>query len=256
MTGLAPSTRARRRVAHGFTIAVLLAWLAATNAVPPYLLPDPLSVARRLLRFLIEGGQFYHVAVSLFHLGVAVAGALLIGCALAMLPFVWPVFAFAVDRRLAPFLNAFSGIGWVMLAVLWFGVTHGTVLFAMVAVLVPFPLIALRTAMAALDAERLEMAASYTRRGARRFGKIVLPSLVPVLAAALRATFGAGWKVVLVIEFIGGNSGLGYLMNIARQQFDAPTVFAIIVLIVVVVHGFDRLVLAPLETAAARFFGG
>lgn len=246
----------RRRVAHGFTVFILLAWWAAAWSVPPYLLPDPVSVAQRVAAFLGDSRLLGHVAITLLHLGTAMAGALALGAALALLPFAWPIATFAIDRRLTPFLNAFSGIGWVMLAVLWFGVTHGAVVFAMVAVLVPFPLIALRAAIRALDAEALEMAASFSRRGARRFVKIALPALLPALAATLRATFGAGWKVVLVIEFIGGNAGLGYLMNIARQQFDAPTVFAIIVLIVAAVHLFDRHVLAPLERGANRLFGG
>ena len=32
-----------------------------------------------------------------------------------------------VDGRITPFLNAFSGIGWLFLAILWFGIDSTTV---------------------------------------------------------------------------------------------------------------------------------
>ena len=42
---------------------------------------------------------------------------------------------------------------------------------------------------------------------------------------ALRINFGTAWKVALTAELFGGGSGLGYLMNLARQSFDTAMIF-------------------------------
>ncbi len=47
--------------------------------------------------------------------------------------------------------------------------------------------------------------------------------------ATLRIMFGVAWKVTLTAELFGGNSGLGYLINMARQDFDTTTIFVSIV---------------------------
>ena len=46
----------------------------------------------------------------------------------------------------------------------------------------------------------------------------------------------SSWKVALTAELFGGNAGLGYLVNVARQEFDTPTIFAVIVLIIAFVY--------------------
>ena len=50
-----------------------------------------------------------------------------------------------------------------------------------------------------------------------------------------------------VAVITGGNSGLGYMINLARQEFDTATIFAAIIVIIAFVHGMDRYVLGPLQ---------
>mgnify|MGYP000025184068 CR=1 FL=1 len=51
-----------------------------------------------------------------------------------------PATRVAIHGRLGPFLNSFSGVGWTLLAVMWFGVESTTVIFSISAVLLPFAL--------------------------------------------------------------------------------------------------------------------
>jgi NitT/TauT family transport system permease protein/sulfonate transport system permease protein len=66
--------------------------------------------------------------------------------------------------------------------------------------------------------------------------------------------FGVAWKVTLTAELFGGSSGLGYLINLARQEFDTATIMAAIVIIIAFVHGVDRLVFAPLQNRLSRHY--
>ena len=62
-------------------------------------------------------------------------------------------------------------------------------------------------------------------------------------------------KVKVIVELIGGNSGFGFLLNSARQQFDSVTVFAVIGLIVAFVYCAERFVFVPLQRRVQRHYG-
>jgi NitT/TauT family transport system permease protein/sulfonate transport system permease protein len=85
---------------------------------------------------------------------------------------------------------------------------------------------------------------------------IVLPSLFPFMFATLRISFGVAWKVALTAELFGGNTGFGYLLNLARNDFDTPLIFGIILIIIAFVYSTDRWVFAPVQRRLARHHGG
>jgi len=252
-----PSGATRRRlIAHLFTLLVLAAWQAASLVAPSYLLPSPAQVAWRLWQFATSARDLGHLGASLRHVALAIAISFVIGSLLALIPYYLPVMRFAIERRIGPFLNSFSAIGWTLLSVMWFGVTPLTVVFAISAVLVPFALVNMSAGLADIDPESIEMARSFTRRRARMFVRVIVPSLYPFVFATLRIMFGVAWKVTLTAELFGGNSGLGYMINLARQEFDTATIFAAIILIIAFVHGVDQYLLGPLQAKVSRHYAG
>ena len=78
--------------------------------------------------------------------------------------------------------------------------------------------------------------------------------LIPFAAATLRIMFGVSWKVTLTAELFGGGRGLGQVINLARQEYDTATLFAVILFIIVAVTLADRLMFAPLERLTTRHF--
>jgi NitT/TauT family transport system permease protein len=254
--GEAPSRgaelRRSRAAAHLFTLAFLGVWAAYSATVPAFVLPGPVPVAVRLYQFLTTYDLFKQAFASLAHTVAAMAISFLAGCAFAFLAYYLPVFRLAVHGRLSPFLNSFSGIGWTLLSIVWFGINDATVVFAISVVLTPFAIINMREGLETLDREMLEMAASFTRNRWREFVLVVLPALAPFVFATLRISFGVAWKVALAAELFGGRSGLGYLFNAARENFDVRLILAIIIVIISFVHATDRLLFVPIEARIAR----
>lgn len=245
------TTRRRSRLAaHVFTLAFLLAWWGYSLTVPPFVLPGPVPVAVRLFQFITTYNLYKQAFASLEHIAAGMAIAFVAGSALALAAHYLPVLQLAVHGRLSPFLNSFSGIGWTLLSIVWFGVNEFTVVFAISVVLTPFAIINMREGLETLDCELLEMASSFTRNRWREFTKIVVPALVPFVFATLRISFGVSWKVALAAELFGGRSGLGYLFNLAQQNFDVRLILVVIAIIIAFVYGTDRLIFVPMQ---ARF---
>jgi len=231
-------------------IAIFLWWLLSLG-LPEFVMPSPLAVGRALVDLFIDPNQLVHVAASLLRVVAAVCVAVVIGTALAMLPWRWPVLRLVVSDGIRPVLNAFPSVGWAVLAVIWFQVSNTTVIFIEVAILTPFCLINIDEGIKEIDLDLSEMARSFTRSRFRIFFKITLPLLAPYMLAAVRMSYGVGWKLALVAELFGTTKGLGFLLLQAQTVGDASTVFATCFAIVIMFIVGERLLIDPLARLVA-----
>lgn len=253
-SGWRPSRRAL--VVNGFALAALLVWWVYTQFVPPYLLPGPVAVAERMLAVAMEPRLRMQLFYSVAHVLASIAIAFAIGTLLAFSAHYLRLTRLLIDGRIIPFLNSFSAIGWLFLAILWFGMDSATVIFAVTMILIPFTAINIRTGLEEQNAELIELGRSLSRDRLRVARLVLLPMLVPYVFAALRTSFGVSWKVVLTAELFGGNAGVGYLLNVARQEFDTETVFAIIAFIILFVAFAEAAVFRPLQGRLDRRYAG
>lgn len=247
--------RARRITAtwlavNGVTLAALAAWWFYARQVPLYIMPGPALVASRMIDPALAG----QLATSLAHVAAALAISFVIGGALAFTSHYARVTRLLIEGRITPFLNAFAGIGWLFLAILWFGANSVTVIFAVTMVLLPFAAVNLGAGLQEMNLELIELGRSLTRDRLRRFRLIILPMLLPYVFATLRASFGLGWKIVLTAELFGGNAGVGYVLNVARQELETETILAIILWIVVIVGMAEAFIFRPLQARLDRRF--
>jgi NitT/TauT family transport system permease protein len=60
----------------------------------------------------------------------------------------------------------------------------------------------------------------------RRFTQIVFPQIAPYLVASSRFGLGIIWKITVVAELIGRDSGIGFQLHYWFQLFNMPQVFA------------------------------
>lgn len=252
MRSLSLITR-RKLAAHLFVAAVLVVWALASLRLPGYVLPAPLTVLQQIGAFLVSAKLAGHIVASIFHVAAALVFSFLIGTALALASHYVPVTRVLIGR-LAAFLNSFSSIGWALLAILWFGLNDVSVIFVIGIIILPIYMINMEAALDQLDAELIEMTKSFTRSWPRAFAMIVLPALYPFMLATTRLAFGIAWKVALTAELFGGNSGFGFLINIARQDIDTPRIFAVIALMIVISYLADHLLFARLERYLTRHY--
>lgn len=246
-TVLSPRQRmAQRLVTEGGVVLAILGWWLFSKDLPAFVMPTPATAFDRLADFFRDPGLMRHAAISFMRVGLAVGLATLIALAIGLLTRAFPVLEEAVERRLLTFLNSFPSVGWAILAVIWFQISTGTVIFIQVMIVLPFCLINVLEGLRQLDPELVEMGRSLTRSRRRLFLRLVLPMTMPFLIAGLRVAYGIAWKVALVSELFGAPSGLGYLLMQAQVRADGTLVFACCLVIVLLFGLVDHFVLRPL----------
>jgi len=246
-TGLSSLSITPKLAAHLFTLAALVMWFLASLALPPYLIPGPTLVARTLWGMVSDRETMANVYASILHVGIALIASFIVGTLLAILSREIQQLDILIRHRILPFINSFPGVGWALLALVWFGIGSTSVIFTITLVLTPLAIINMRAAIDSVDHELIEMGASFGRSKLELLRLIVFPSVVPYAFATFRINFGTAWKITLTAELFGGGAGLGFLLNIARQGFDMSTIFAIFAVIMSIIYVVDRVIFAPLQ---------
>ena len=237
----------RRLATLIFLVIVLIGWQVYSSYMPPVLIPSPARVLHRFVDLWTDPRYLVYAWASLVHVIVSVAIAFTAGVGIALVGHYFSVFDLAIYGRLTPFLNSFSGLGWAFLALIWFGVNESAVIFATSVALLPFAIINAGAGLRELNREIIEMGQSFSRSSPRQIQRIILPMMFPYLFATIRLCFGIGFQIVLTAELLCGSSGLGTLMNIARQRFWTDMVLAVAALILIVVYVTDRILFDAIQ---------
>lgn len=253
MSSLSLNTR-RRWLAHFFVLLVLAAWVAASFVTPAYVMPSPLAVFWRVLAFFQRADLFQHVVATVLHVSIALTLSMVLGTIMALIAHYLPVTRLLIEGRIAAFLNSFSSFGWAIVAIIWFGLNSSTVIFVVTVIVLPLVIINMLAALDSLDAELTELGQSFTRKRLLNIRLILLPALYPFMFATTRICFGVAWKVVLTAELFGGNSGFGFIVNVARQDLDTARIFAVVAIMIALFFLCDRYLFAPAQRALSKHY--
>jgi NitT/TauT family transport system permease protein len=90
------------------------------------------------------------------------------------------------------------------------------------------------TAVKTVDPLLVKSARSLGFGQLRIFQKVVLPASVPQIFTGIRLAGGYALLVLIAAEFVGANSGLGFLITNSEQNFQTPTMYAAILTISVI----------------------
>jgi len=241
-------------LAFGFICCVIFSWWYFSLQVSEFILPSPEKVLERTIDLLFGQGAV-HTWTSMVRIVISVTIAVTIGAMLVFLVRLFPLCDAIVSNVILPFLNSVPALGWAILGVVWFGVGDVAVVLVVTLILVPFAMVNLFEGMKALDPGLIEMGRSFSRSRLQVLIKIQAPLLLPYVFASVRLAFSVGWKVALIAEFFGAQSGLGLVMNRARQFFDTPTVFATIFVVLIIIVVFETLFFAPVSRYFSRRAG-
>ncbi len=235
-----------------FGILLILAWAEISSRTSPYVLPAPEKVGRTLLELLRSGTLWTHVLATLYRVVTGFLLGMILALVLGLLASSRPT-ARAVLRDINAILNATSVFVWIVLALIWFGLTDRAPIFTTLMITIPVLLSNVFEGIDNLDRKLLEMAHVYRFGPLHTFVHITVPSLVPYLFAGARVAFALGLRVSVVAEIFGVSTGVGYMMNYARDTLRTDGVFAWAAVLILMMLLIDNLVFAPLARWLARW---
>jgi NitT/TauT family transport system permease protein len=157
------------------------------------------------------------------------------------------------DSWLVLFLNL-PALVIIALSYVWLGTTELTAIMAVAINKIPNVAVQMREGARQLSRDLSEMAAMYGFGRWKTLRHVTLPQLAPFAAAAARSGLALVWKIVLVVEALGGHAtGVGHQIHAAFGNYDVPTILAYALAFIVVIQIVEFGVLQPLQARVNRW---
>ena len=208
-----------------FSVALLIWWLVTRTAgLPAFILPSPLQVTIRFGKALADGSLLSNTLVTLTEVLLGLLAGTVTAVVLGYLIAKSRLF----ERLVAPYLIATQAIPIVAIApllVIWFG--PGIFSKVLICALIVFFPVLVNTVVGVRAVPRSlhDLMGSLYATPSQTLHHLELPAALPVLLGGLR--IGATLSVIgaVVGELVGSDHGLGFLVNVARGQYDTALVF-------------------------------
>lgn len=206
--------------------------VAIVSGLPAFILPGPLLVADRLAEVLADGSLLRQSGYTLIEV---LAGMVFGVGAAAGLGYILSK-SRLVERVLAPYIVATQAIPVVAIApllVIWLG--NGLPSKVLICALIVFFPVLINTivGLRSVSANLRELMRSMGATRWQNFRLLEFPAALPILLGGLK--IGATLSVIgaVVGEFIAPDRGLGYLISVARGQYDTALVFVGVLALVI-----------------------
>ena len=220
---------------------VLVVWEAVARRYGAYVMPSPRSVLQGLIAVVLAGEVWTHAGASLYRIAIGFGSALVGAVLLGLASFLWRPARIAV-ADVVTVLNATSVFVWIVVSLIWFGLTNMAPIFTTFMITLPVVAANVLEGVGSVDRKLLEMGRVYRLSGWETFRSIVIPSTVPHLVAGMKVGFGLALKVSVVAEIFGVTSGIGYVMNYSREILATQMVFVWARVMVAIMLVADKLV--------------
>lgn len=208
-------------------VSGVLLWQLLVNlhAFAPYLLPAPADVLGTWWQLAGDGVLWRHVSVTLTEALLGFVLALLAGAPLGYLL----ARSSAFFGLLSPYVAATQAMPIIALApllVVWLGL--GLLPKVVISALVVFFPITVNVAVGlrTIDRSIWEAARSEGASTWQSLYHVELPLAARTVLGGVRMALTLSLTGAIVAEFVSSDAGLGYLMTLARSEYDAPLLFA------------------------------
>jgi len=233
-------------------VSLLVIWEVAALLLQSRELPDLVQVASTFYVELVDGPLLSDLGITLFRVIAAFVLAMVIGSAIGILMGFNRRLDYLLDGWLILFLNI-PALVTIILCLLWFGINEVSFIVAVALNKIPNAAVTLREGARAIDRDLLQVAELFRVGRRKAFFRFFLPQLYPYLMAAGRSGVALIWKIVLVVELIGGSSGIGFRMSTFFQYFDIAGLLAYTMAFVIVMLAVEMALVEPLERRMTRW---
>ena len=199
-------------------LALLALWQigCSTGFISPRTLAAPSQVIASFIELTADGALQHHLFVSLIRVAKGMSIALFVGGSLALLAGLSRTGEYVIDAPMQ-MLRTLPVLALIPFFIIWFGIGEVPKV-ALVAMAAVFPIyLTLFSGIRGVDTKLIEIAKIIGLSRTAMIRHVILPGALPTALVGIRYSFGVSWLILVAAEQVNATSGIGYLMNDARD---------------------------------------
>ena len=154
---------------------------------------------------------------------------------------------------LIPFWMTFPTVVVVLVTMIMFNFSQMSVISATVIITTPYAAVAIWEGMENLDRDLVEMGRAFGASTSEMYRHVYLPNILPAFFSSFRYLFSMVWKIVVIAEVVGIETGMGAMFRFWYNEGDVTALLAYLVLFVVVMFVLEYGVIFPVERWVFRW---
>ena len=229
------------------SICLFLAlWDVGNQVYGDLILPSPKMVFHSM-SLLIEDHSFFNDLYVTIERGLVGFGiSLVLGTFLGLLAGFFAT-ASLMSRPIVTILVGIPPIAWIVLAMIWFGLGHMTVIFTIVIASFPIIFMGALQGSRTIEGDLKEMMDSFNIGFFYKLKDLYFPHLFSYLFPSWISALGMSWKIVIMAELLSSSDGIGALLAVARSHLDTSLALALVSIIVGVLFFVEYIILEPIK---------
>ena len=198
--------------------AILIIWslVSKSGKVNPIVMPAPETIFGTFVDLLKNGILLTHISISIERVMHGYFLAVICGLAFGI--------ALGLSNRLnrmtdliIQVIKPIPPIAWIPLAIVWFGIGEESKTFLIFLGGFFNILINVIDGIRQTDEKLVEVSRSIETPKWKFIAQLIIPSALPNIFTGLRTGLSACWMCVIAAELVASNTGIGYMIDNARQ---------------------------------------
>ena len=250
------STVFRRLVVVGVLAAVWEGY--ATWLDNPLMLPRLSEVVVALFSSLVSGGLFARVLMTMKVLVIGYTAGIAAAAAITILASTTR-FGSDVLSTLTSMFNPLPAVALLPLALLWFGLGMGSLVFVIVNSVLWAVALSTHTGFQSVS-ETLRMAGRcFGLKGLSLVAEILIPAALPSILAGLKIGWAFAWRTLIAAELVfgvsSGQGSLGWFIYENRNNLETANVFAGLLCVILIGLFVESVIFRTIERRTVRRWG-
>lgn len=227
-------------------------WQAGNEVYGDFILPSPQQVAISSLGILSDRENWHILWQTIRRAAQGFALAALMGCGLGIMIGQSPA-SLRLSRSILTVLLAVPPIAWIVLAMIWFGSTDGTVIVTVLIAVTPAVFVSAAEGIVTRDRGLDDMAKLFGASSWQRLCGVGLRHMASYVLPALSIALGSSIKVAVMAELLSNIGGIGGALAMSRSNLDVSGALAWILLAVLAVIGIEYTILHPIRAEMEKW---
>ncbi len=238
----------------GLAALALLAalWQAGHEAYGDFILPSPLATLQTAVAILRAPEAWDITLLTSRRALKGFALASLMGASLGLVAGYFPA-ALRLARPLVTVLLGVPPIAWIVLAMIWFGSTDGTVAMTILVSASPLIFVSVAEGIMTRDRKLDDMARAFGAGPWKRLTTLSLRHVAAHLFPALAVSLGTAFKVAVMAELLANVGGIGGELARARSNLDIAGALAWVLIAVAALIAIEYGLVQPVRAEFERW---
>jgi NitT/TauT family transport system permease protein len=211
-----------------------------------------------MFELLLSGTLPERIVTSLEYLAIGYSTGIVLAAALTILA-ISSKFGTVFLETVTAMLNPLPAIALLPLALIWFGLGMGSIIFVIVHSVLWAVALSTLTGFRNVSQTLRMVGRNYELRGLSFVWRILVPAAFPSILAGLKIGWAFAWRTLIAAELVfgvsSGRGGLGWFIFENRNRLEIPAVFAGLLTIILIGLIVEYVVFGAIESRTVKKWG-